>query len=510
MAEARYVGAIDQGTTSTRFMVFDHDGAEVGRHQLEHEQILPQAGWVEHDATEIWERTQDVIRDGLRRRGHRGRRPRRDRHHQPARDHRRLGPPHRRAVPPRDRLAGHPHRRHRQAARARRPRRPDPLAHRPAAGLVLLRRQAALDPRERRRRPGRRRGRRTRSSARWTPGCSGTSPALHLTDVTNASRTMLMDLETLDWDDELLDLFGVPRAMLPEIRVQLGGLRHDRRRRAVRRRGPGRRRPRRPARRPRRPGLLRAGQPQEHLRHRQLPGAQHRHGDRAVRARTASPRSATASATSRPCTRWRARSPSPARPSSGCATSSASSTTRPRSKPLAAQVDDTGGMAFVPAFSGLFAPYWRSDARGAIVGLSRFNTKAHLARAALEAICHQSADVVEAMVADADLTLDRAQGRRRRHRQRRCACRSRPTSSASPVSRPVVAETTALGAAYAAGLAVGFWSGTDELVANWAEDAALGAGIGRRAAREPPGPSGPRRSSAPSTGSRMSDAARLA
>ncbi len=134
-------------------------------------------------------------------------------------------------------------------------------------------------------------------------------------------------------------------------------------------------------------------------------------------------------------------------------------------------VPDNGGIAFVPAFSGLFAPYWRPDARGAIVGLSRFNTKEHLARATLESICHQSADVVDAMVAEADLELTelkvdggitaehplhadpgRLPGRRRR-------------------SGPEVAETTALGAAYAAGLAVGFWKDTDELAANWAEDA---------------------------------------
>jgi glycerol kinase len=137
---------------------------------------------------------------------------------------------------------------------------------------------------------------------------------------------------------------------------------------------------------------------------------------------------------------------------------------------LAAQVDDTGGMAFVPAFSGLFAPYWRSDARGAIVGLSRFNTKAHLARAALEAICHQSADVVEAMVADADLTLADLKVDGGVTANSLCM-QIQADILGVPVSRPVVAETTALGAAYAAGLAVGFWSGTDELVDNWAEDA---------------------------------------
>jgi glycerol kinase len=137
---------------------------------------------------------------------------------------------------------------------------------------------------------------------------------------------------------------------------------------------------------------------------------------------------------------------------------------------LASRVDDTGGMAFVPAFSGLFAPYWRSDARGAIVGLSRFNTKEHLARAALEAICHQSADVVEAMVADADLTLPALKVDGGVTSNALCM-QIQADVLGVPVSRPVVAETTCLGAAYAAGLAVGFWSGPEELVDNWAEGA---------------------------------------
>ena len=138
------------------------------------------------------------------------------------------------------------------------------------------------------------------------------------------------------------------------------------------------------------------------------------------------------------------------------------------SEALAASVDDNGGVSFVPAFSGLFAPYWRSDARGVIVGLSRFNTGAHVARAALEAICYQSRDVVDAMVADADLDLQilRVDGGVTANE---LCMQIQADVLGVPVSRPVVAETTALGAAYAAGLAVGFWSTTDELVANWNE-----------------------------------------
>jgi glycerol kinase len=138
------------------------------------------------------------------------------------------------------------------------------------------------------------------------------------------------------------------------------------------------------------------------------------------------------------------------------------------SESLARQVEDNGGVYFVPAFSGLFAPYWRSDARGAIVGLSRFNTNAHLARATLEAICYQSRDVVEAMATDSGVTLDVLKVDGGITANELCM-QIQADVLGVPVSRPVVAETTALGAAYAAGLAVGFWNSTDELRENWNE-----------------------------------------
>ena len=212
---ADFVGAVDQGTTSTRFMIFDHAGNEVAEHQLEHEQILPQAGWVEHNPVEIWERTGSVIRTALQPQGPAGVRPGRARHHQPARDRGGVGPEDRPAVLQRDRLAGHPDRPDRLRAGARGQGRRDPAEGRPAAGDVLLRRQDPVDPGERRRRPRGGRGAATRSSATPTPGCCGTSPAAptaasHVTDVTNASRTMLMNLETLDWDDELLGVLQHP------------------------------------------------------------------------------------------------------------------------------------------------------------------------------------------------------------------------------------------------------------------------------------------------------------
>ena len=131
-------------------------------------------------------------------------------------------------------------------------------------------------------------------------------------------------------------------------------------------------------------------------------------------------------------------------------------------------MEDNGGVYFVPAFSGLFAPYWRSDARGAIVGLSRFNTNAHLARATLESICYQSRDVAEAMEADSGVTLDVLKVDGGVTANELCM-QMQADILGVPVSRPVVAETTALGAAYAAGLAVGYWKDTDELRANWNE-----------------------------------------
>jgi len=292
---------------------------------------------------------------------------------------------------------------------------------------------------------------------------------LHLTDVTNASRTMLMDLETLDWDDELLDLFGVRRAMLPEIRsssevygttsadgpfgaeVPVAGDLGDQHAALVGQvcfepgslkntYGTG--------------NFLVLNTGTEIVRSERglITTLGYRFGDEPAVYALEGSIAVTGSAV-----QW-------LRDQLGIIDDAAETET------LAAEVDDTGGMAFVPAFSGLFAPYWRSDARGAIVGLSRFNTKAHLARAALEAICHQSADVVEAMVADADLTLPALKVDGGVTANALCM-QIQADILGVPVSRPVVAETTALGAAYAAGLAVGFWSGTDELVDNWAEDA---------------------------------------
>ena len=254
----------------------------------------------------------------------------------------------------------------------------------------------------------------TRSSAPPTPGCCGTSPAasdggVHVTDVTNASRTMLMDLETLDWDDELLAFFGDPAPMLPQIRPSSDpdAVRRHPPRRPGRRRGAADRRPRRPAGGHGRPGVLRR------------------------RARRRTPTAPATSCCSTPARSWSAPSngllttvcyqfgdePAGLRPGGvhrghrlGRAVAARPARhhqrRRARARAWPARSTDNGGVYFVPAFSGLFAPYWRSDARGAIVGLSRFNTNAHLARATLEAICYQSRDVVEAMAKDSGVHLE--------------------------------------------------------------------------------------------------------
>ena len=280
-----------------------------------------------------------------------------------------------------------------------------------------------------------------------------------------------MDLETLDWDDELLGFFGVPRAMLPEIRESSAGSR-----------GPY--------------GVTRAAGPfggevpltgilgdQQAATVGQVcfePGeAKNTYGTgnfmllntgtEIVRSKSGLLTTPAYRLGDDPCVY--------ALEGSIAVTGSAVQWLRDQlgiisgaaqSEALARQVEDNGGVYFVPAFSGLFAPYWRSDARGAIVGLSRFNTNAHLARATLEAICYQSRDVVEAMCQDSGVRLEVLKVDGGVTANELCM-QIQADVLGVPVSRPVVAETTALGAAYAAGLSVGFWRSTEELRQNWAE-----------------------------------------
>jgi glycerol kinase len=280
---------------------------------------------------------------------------------------------------------------------------------------------------------------------------------------------MLMDLETLDWDDELLSFFDIPRAMLPEIR---------------------------PSSDPNRYGTTQAFGPlggevaltadlgdQQAATVGQVcfaPGeAKNTYGTgnfMLLNTGTEIVRSTNGLLTT-VCYKFGTEPAVYALEGSIAVTGSAVQWLRDQlgiisgaaqSEALARQVEDNGGVYFVPAFSGLFAPYWRSDARGAIVGLSRYNTNAHLARATLESICYQSRDVADAMAQDSGVTLDVLKVDGGVTANSLCM-QLQADILGVPVSRPVVSETTALGAAYAAGLAVGFWKSTDELRENWNE-----------------------------------------
>jgi glycerol kinase len=476
---ADFVGAVDQGTTSTRFMIFDHAGREVGRHQLEHEQILPRSGWVEHNPLEIWERTQTVIGTALSGQGMK------------ASDLDSLGITNQRETTVVwDRRSGRPYhnaivwqdtRTDRIAAALDRDGRGDVIRHKaglpPATYFAAGKIQWILENVD-----GVREAARAGSAIFGTTDTwliwnltGGPRGGQHVTDVSNASRTMLMDLETLDWDEELLGFFDIPREMLPTIRpssdpdlyghtaadgpwqgeIAIAGDLGDQQAATV-------------GQVCFRPGeakntygtgnfmLLNTGSQIMRSSSGLLTTVAYQLGDAEPVYALEGSIAVTGSAV-----QW-------LRDQLGIISGAS------EIEELASQVDDSGGMYFVPAFSGLFAPYWRADARGAIVGLSRFNTNAHLARATLEAICYQSKDVADAMEADSasagsplDLRVLKVDGGVTAND---LCMQIQADILGVEVSRPVVAETTALGAAYAAGLATGFWSSTDELRENWLED----------------------------------------
>jgi glycerol kinase len=470
---AEFVGAIDQGTTSTRFMIFDHSGNEVGRHQLEHEQILPQAGWVEHDPTEIWERTSTVVRTAL------------NRTNLTASDLVALGITNQRETAVVwDKRTGRPlynaivwqdTRTDRIASALEREGKGDVIRQKaglpPATYFSGGKIQWILENVDGAREAAERGDAVFGNTDTWllwnlTGGVDG---GVHVTDPTNASRTMLMNLETLDWDDELLGFFNIPRSMLPEIKPSS----HPDGYGSTRTSGPlG-------------AELLLTGDlgDQQAAMVGQVclaPGeAKNTYGTgnfMLLNTGTELVRS-KAGLLSTVCYQFGDDRPVYALEGSIAVTGSAVQWLRDQlgiisgaseSESLARQVEDNGGMYFVPAFSGLFAPYWRSDARGAIVGLSRFNTNAHLARATLEAICYQSRDVAEAMEKDSGVHLEVLKVDGGVTANELCM-QIQADVLGVEVSRPVVAETTALGAAYAAGLAVGFWKDTDEMRSNWNE-----------------------------------------
>ncbi|WP_112238926.1 glycerol kinase GlpK [Kribbella monticola] len=471
---ADFVGAVDQGTTSTRFMIFDHSGNEVGKHQLEHEQILPQAGWVEHNPVEIWERTSSVIRTAMNAQGLQ------------ASDLAALGITNQRETAVVwNRKTGRPYynaivwqdtRTDRIASALDREGKGDVIRQKaglpPATYFSAGKVQWILENVDGVREAAEAGDAVFGNTDTWLLWnlTGGTDGGSHVTDVTNASRTMLMNLETLDWDDELISFFNIPRQMLPEIRpssdpntygetltngplggqVPLTGDLGDQQAATV--------------------GQV-CFKPGE---------AKNTYGTgnfMLLNTGTELVRS-KAGLLSTMCYKFGDEDPVYALEGSIAVTGSAVQWLRDQlgiisgaseTETLARQVADNGGVYFVPAFSGLFAPYWRSDARGAIVGLSRFNTNAHLARATLEAICYQSKDVADAMEKDSGVKLDVLKVDGGVTANELCM-QMQADILGVPVSKPVVAETTALGAAYAAGLATGFWKTKEELVQNWNED----------------------------------------
>ncbi|MBA3781493.1 MAG: glycerol kinase GlpK [Nocardioides sp.] len=469
----QYVGAVDQGTTSTRFMIFDHSGNEVARHQLEHEQILPQAGWVEHDPVEIWERTSSVLQTGLAKAK------------LSASDLVALGITNQRETTVVwDKNTGRPYynaivwqdtRTDRIASKLERDGHGDLIRQRaglpPATYFSGGKIQWILENVDGVREAAERGDALFGNTDSWLVWnlTGGTDGGVHVTEPTNASRTMLMDLETLEWDDELLALFDIPRAMLPEIKAssEPGGYGTTRSNGPLRGEVPL-------------TGILGDQQAATVGQVCFEPGeAKNTYGTgnfMLLNTGTELVRSHAGLLTT-VCYKFGDAKPVYALEGSIAVTGSAVQWLRDQlgiisgaaqSESLARQVEDNGGVYFVPAFSGLFAPYWRSDARGAIVGLSRFNTNAHLARATLEAICYQSRDVAEAMEKDSGVTLEVLKVDGGVTANELCM-QIQADVLGVEVSRPVVAETTALGAAYAAGLAVGFWNNTDELRENWNE-----------------------------------------
>jgi glycerol kinase len=461
-----YVGAIDQGTTSTRFIVFNRDGRVVAVDQREHEQITPRAGWVEHDAEEIWTNTREVLGGALAKSG------------LEAGDLAAIGITNQRETTVVwDRETGRPI----HNAIVWQDTRTAGLVRELAGshGVDRLRDRVGLplstyfsgpkiswildhvDGARERAEQGELAFGTIDAWLLWKL----TGGSLHATDVTNASRTMLMDLETLDWHEPSLELMGIPRALLPELRscsevyaeaagTAVGG-------RAV-------------------AGML--GDQQAAL----FGQACFRAGEGKNTYGTGSfvlvntgrePVSCRELLTSVGC-RLGEQPPSYVLEGSIAVTGEVVQWLRDRLgvigsadeiEELARSVPDNGGVYFVPAFSGLFAPYWRDDARGAILGLTMYAGRGHIARAALESIAWQTREVVDAVnaaygVPFRELRVDGGAT------VNDLLMQFQADVLGVPVVRPAVTETTALGAAYAAGLAVGFWSDLDELRERWVED----------------------------------------
>jgi len=471
---ANYVGALDQGTTSNRFIIFDHSGNIVGLDQKEHEQIFPRPGWVEHDPVEIWQNTRDVIRGALANAGLAGS------------DLAAVGITNQRETTVLwDKHTGKPF----SNAVVWQCTRTDEICKqlmrdhgqnrfRDKTGLPVAtyfsgpKIKWILDNVAPARKAADKGEALFGTMETWiiwwlTGGPNGGS---HVTDVTNASRTLLMDLYKLKWDEEILQTLDIPPQILPRIvpssdsntwgtslkdgplgaEIPVCGALGDQQAALV--------------------GqtcfdmgeakntygtgcflLLNTGTTPTVSRQGLLTTLGYQINDQAPVYCLEGSIAITGA-----LVQW-------LRDNLGMISSA------PEIEALAQTVEDNGGAYFVPAFSGLFAPYWRSDARGAIVGLTRYVNKGHLARAVLEASAYQTCDIVNAMNKDSGVHLSRLKVDGGMVANE-VLMQFQSDMLNVPVIRPQVSETTALGAAYAAGLAVGFWSGLDELRQNWAED----------------------------------------
>ncbi|WP_394279913.1 glycerol kinase GlpK [Microbacterium sp.] len=470
---ADYIIAIDQGTTSSRAIIFDHGGSIIATGQKEHEQILPRAGWVEHDALEIWRNVQEVIGIALAKADL-------TRHDIAA-----IGITNQRETAVVwDKRTGQPVYNAIVWQDTRTQAIVDRLAteglgterYKGIVGLPLATYFSGtkiawilenVDGARERAEAGDLIFGTTDTWVLWNL-TGGTDGGVHVTDVTNASRTLFMDLETLQWREDILADFGVPLSMMPEIRsssevygtaedssllreTPISGILGDQQAatfgQAAFEKGESKNTY----------GtgnflIFQTGEEIVHSRNGLLTTVGYKLGDQPARYALEGSIAVTGS-----LIQW-------LRDQVGLISSA------PEVEKLAASVEDNGGVYVVPAFSGLFAPYWRPEARGAIVGLTRFANRGHIARAALEATAFQTREVLDAVNADSGVDLEelKVDGGMTANDT---LMQFQADMLGVPVVRPVVAETTALGAAYAAGLAVGFWSDLDELRANWQEDA---------------------------------------
>ena len=463
-----YIASLDQGTSSTRFMIFGSDGKVVGQHQLEHRQIMPHAGWVEHDAAEIWARTQEVIVAALKQANIVGSDLAaigitNQRETTVAWDVTSGRPLHNAIVWQDTRTADYLEGFDKKISEEITYKTGLPVAPYFSASKMHWLIQNSHDVRTAIERGTARIG--TIDSWLLWNLSGGIDGGVHFTDVTNASRTLLMNLETLQWDESLLRTFEIPASVLAEIKssseiyaltdphgplgsaVPIAGILGDQHAAMVGQAcfergeskttyGTGNF------------ALLNTGTEIVRSSNGLLSTVCYKFGDQPAMYALEGSVAVTGSAI-----QW-------LRDQLGIINSAA------ETENLASSVSDTAGVYFVPAFSGLFAPYWRSDARGVIVGLTRAATKAHLARAALEAICYQTKDVMDAMVADSGVPMQEMRVDGGITANALCM-QMQADIMGLDITRPLITETTALGAAYAAGLAVGFWKNTDELKKQW-------------------------------------------